>query len=120
MARPRIQINMKEFEGLCNMQCTLEEIAGFFNCSVDTIENWCKREYKERFSDVYKKKSVNGKISLRRIQFRLAETNTAMAIWLGKQHLGQRDHEQDTTNQYGMLPQILDYLKEKKVEKNAE
>lgn len=32
-----------------------------------------------------------GKISLRRSQWRLAEKNASMAIWLGKQYLGQRD-----------------------------
>lgn len=30
-------------------------------------------------------------IALRRAQWRLAERNAAMAIWLGKQYLGQRD-----------------------------
>lgn len=71
--------------------CTLDEIAGFFDCSPDTIENWCKREFKQSFSDTYKKYSSKGKISLRRYQFKLAETHPAMAIWLGKQYLGQKD-----------------------------
>ena len=30
-------------------------------------------------------------MSLRRSQFRIAETNPTMAIWLGKQYLGQKD-----------------------------
>ena len=30
-------------------------------------------------------------MSLRRSQFRLAENNATMAIWLGKQYLGQKD-----------------------------
>ena len=42
MGRPKIQINEIEFEKLCGLQCTEEEIAGFFNCSIDTICNWCK------------------------------------------------------------------------------
>ena len=33
-----------------------------------------------------------GKTSLRRNQWRLAETNPTMAIWLGKQYLNQTDH----------------------------
>ena len=32
-----------------------------------------------------------GLISLRRMQFQLAEKSAAMAIFLGKQHLGQQD-----------------------------
>lgn len=92
MARPRIEIDKEQFEKLCNIQCTLSEIAGWFKCSEDTIENFCKREYGEGFSDVYKVYSADGKISLRRTQFRLAEKSYAMAIWLGKQYLGQREH----------------------------
>lgn len=89
--RPKIEINQQNFESLCRLQCTLEEIAGFFKCSVDTIQNWCKTTYGENFSAVYKKHSDVGKISLRRYQFKLAEKNATMAIWLGKQILGQRD-----------------------------
>jgi hypothetical protein len=91
MARPQVEINKEHFENLCNLQCTLNEIAGFFKCSPDTIENWCKRTYQIGFSDTYKKYSQNGKISLRRHQFKLAEKNASMAIWLGKQYLGQTD-----------------------------
>lgn len=93
MARPRIEIDQKQFENLCELQCTLKEISGFFNCSEDTIERWCKRTYKENFADIYEKKSSKGKISLRRTQLKLAEKSAAMAIFLGKQNLGQKDDE---------------------------
>ena len=89
--RPRKEIDKKIFENLCGLQCTLEEIAGVFDCSVDTIERWCKREYQETFAEVYKKHSAKGKTSLRRIQFKLAEKSAAMAIFLGKNYLGQKD-----------------------------
>ena len=89
--RPRIDINKDNFEKLCGMQCTLEEIAGYFDCSEDTIQRWCERTYGVNFAVVYKKHSVSGKMSLRRAQFRLAEKSASMAIWLGKQYLGQKD-----------------------------
>ena len=92
MARPRKEIDREQFEKLCNIQCTLEEIAGWFKCSADTIERWCEREIGQSFAEAYKVYSANGKISLRRTQFKLAEKSYAMAIWLGKQYLGQRDH----------------------------
>lgn len=94
MGRPRIEIDREQFEKLCSIQCTINEIAGYFNCSVDTIERWCKREYKEGFADIYDKKRGVGKISLRRSQFRMAETNPTMAIWLGKQYLGQAERQE--------------------------
>ena len=91
MARPRKEIDQKDFESLCDLQCTKEEICGFFDVSDKTLENWCKRTYSEGFSEVFKKKRGKGKISLRRAQFRLAEKSASMAIWLGKQWLGQKD-----------------------------
>ena len=94
--RPRKEINIDTSKGLCRIQCTLGEIAGVFECSEDTIERWCKRELGEPFADVYKKYSAGGKMSLRRLQFKLAEKSAAMAIFLGKQYLGQRDNPEDS------------------------
>lgn len=95
MARPRIEIDNEQFESLCEMQCTLEEISGFFKCSEDTIERWCKRTYEKNFAEAYKKYSSKGRISLRRAQFKLAERSAAMAIWLGKQYLGQKERPEE-------------------------
>ena len=91
MARPKIKINWVDFDKLCALQCTQVEIAEWFDCSIDTIARAVKREFGEGFAEYYKKKSSKGKISLRRYQWELAKTNTAMAIWLGKQYLGQKD-----------------------------
>ena len=91
MARPRKQIDQKQFENLCGLQCTKEEICYFFGVTYKTLESWCKRTYGEGFSDVFHKKRGIGRISLRRAQFRLAEKNAAMAIWLGKQYLLQTE-----------------------------
>lgn len=107
MARPRIEIDQDQFKKLCSLQCTLEEIAGFFDCSEDTIERWCKREFNESFADVYIKYSAAGKISLRRFQFMQAEHSATMAIWLGKQWLNQRDRvEVDTPNTDSTIERI--------------
>ena len=98
MARPRINIDKKFFESLCALQCTLQEIASAFECSEDTIERWCERTYKRRFADVYREKRGRGKISIRRAQFKLAEKSAAMAIWLGKQYLGQKDQPDESAD----------------------
>lgn len=89
--RPKKVINQKLFENLCDIQCTEAEICGVLECSADTLNRWCKRTYKMTFADTYKSKSQVGKSSLRRAQWKLAEKNASMAIWLGKQYLGQRD-----------------------------
>lgn len=97
--RPRKKFNYEQFEKLCQIQCTKSEIAGFFDCSEDTIENRVREATGEKFSAVYKRLSAPGKISLRRQQFKLAEKEHAqMLIWLGKQYLGQSEKvTQDTT-----------------------
>lgn len=93
------------------MLCTLEEIAGFFGCTDDTINNFCKREYGECFSGVYKKLSVTGKISLRRYQFNLAKTSAAMAIFLGKNILGQTDTPQTQSDANELLIALTEAVK---------
>lgn len=99
MGRKPIEIDQKNFETLCYLQCTLEEMSDGLGCSEDTIERWCKRTYGESFADTYKKKRGNGKISLRRAQFRLAEKSAAMAIWLGKQYLGQKENPDESIDE---------------------
>lgn len=99
VGRPATPIDKNQFESLCNLQCTLEEIAGFFKCCDDTINNWCKATYGDNFSGVYKIYSQNGKISLRREQFKVAQKgNASMLIWLGKQYLGQSDKVEQATS----------------------
>lgn len=91
MARPQIQIDKEQFEKLCGLQCPLDEIADWFTCSSDTIERWCKRTYNKSFAEVFSEKRGRGKIALRRAQFELAKHNASMAIFLGKNYLGQGD-----------------------------
>lgn len=90
--RPQIPIDQKQFEKLCGLQCTQEEIVDFFSCSIDTLDRWCIRTYGQSFAKVFKEKRVGGKVSLRRKQWLLADKSAAMAIFLGKNYLGQTDN----------------------------
>ena len=85
------RIDKKQFENLCGLQCTLLEICDFFDVEDDTLNSWCKKTYGTTFSEVFKRKRGKGQISLRRMQWKLAEKNPTMAIFLGKQYLGQKD-----------------------------
>ena len=85
------RIDKKQFENLCGLQCTLLEICDFFDVEDDTLNSWCKKTYGTTFSEVFKVKRGKGQISLRRMQWKLAEKNPTMAIFLGKQYLGQKD-----------------------------
>lgn len=102
--RPFIKIDKDKFEKLCFMQCTQLEIADYFDCKHDTINNWCKKTYGKTFEETFAVKRVGGKISLRRSQWKLAMKNPAMAIWLGKQYLGQKD---ETTVNQNVSPIVI-------------
>lgn len=93
MGRHYKQIEKRLFESLCGLQCDINEIASCLECDNKTLENWCKREYGKNFSEVFEEKKARGKISLRRTQWKLAEKSPAMAIFLGKNYLGQRDEQ---------------------------
>lgn len=83
--RPKKEIDYNAVEKLAGMQCTQEEIANFLELSVRTLQR------DEEFCRIYKKGIDTGKMSLRRTQFKLAEKSASMAIFLGKQYLGQKD-----------------------------
>lgn len=91
MARPRAVIDKTEFEKLCGLQCTKQEVCCWFDVTDKTLERWCKEVYKRGFSEVFAQKREIGKISLRRSQFQLAKKSASMAIFLGKNWLGQKD-----------------------------
>lgn len=89
--RPPVQIDKAQFENLCRLQCTEQEIASWFGISHDTLNRWCKKTYGKTFEDTFAEKREAGKISLRRAQFQMAQTNPTMNIWLSKQYLGQKE-----------------------------
>lgn len=105
MARPKKEIDYTAVEKLASIQCTQEEIANFLNVSVRTLQR------DEEFCRLYKKGQDNGKMSLRRYQFKLAEKNTSMAIFLGKQYLGQKDIiETDNSKELAKVEELLNKI----------
>lgn len=97
--RPFKEIPKLDFEKLCHLQCTQQEICDFLEVDHKTLTKWCKRTYGKEFSQVYMEKRAGGKIALRRAQMRLAEKSAAMAIFLGKNILGQSDYPEDNRHE---------------------
>ncbi len=91
MGRKKIDIDYRQLDKLLALQSTLKECAYYFNCSEDTIERCVKRDKGISFKEYRDLKKQAGLISLRRNQFQLSEKNAAMAIFLGKNYLGQKD-----------------------------
>ena len=106
--RPIYEIDYKTLDSLCGIMCTKEEIASLLEIDEDTLHNALKRDGHDGFSVYYKKKSANGKMSLRRKQYQAAiDGNTTMLVWLGKQVLGQSDktenRNENNTNHQGEI-----------------
>jgi len=90
MARPMKKIDEEAVKKLAQLHCTYDEIAGFCEVSTKTLQR--------HYVHLIKKGREMGRISLRRAQFEKALSgNVVMQIWLGKQHLDQKDKIEQTT-----------------------
>ena len=104
--RPKIEIDYNLVEKLATIMCTQEEIATMFDCSVRTLQR------NEEFCRIYKKGQENGKMSLRRMQWKSAEQGKIpMQIWLGKQYLGQRDKVAVDNEDFSKIDELLNAIK---------
>lgn len=104
--RPELQIDPEQVKSMAMIGCTLDEMSTVLKCSVTTLE--------DRFRDLIAEHRDKGKMSLRRLQLRIAQgqaaeyqkdpetglpiqvkpalgPNAQMAIHLGKHWLGQKD-----------------------------
>ncbi len=85
-----VPINVDQLLVLAGMQCTYEEIAAVFGIEKRQFINRLNNEphLKARIEEGW----ANGRASVRREQFKLLQAgNATMAVWLGKQYLGQKD-----------------------------
>lgn len=104
--RPEAPIDPEQVKSMAAIGCTMEEMATVLRCSVDTLER--------RFAETIAEHRDKGRMSLRRLQLRIAQgqaaeyqkdpetgvpvqvrpampPNAQMAIHLGKHWLGQKD-----------------------------
>jgi len=91
MGRPKKEIDKDVFEGLCGIQCTMDDICNVFDITRKTLERWCKDTYKDTFYTVFKQKRAGGVVSLRKTGFKLAETSAAVWIFHSKNLMGWKD-----------------------------
>lgn len=96
--RPKKTFDKKSFVDLVAIGCDEKEISWFFRdetgkpANIDTLSRWCKREFGMNFQEYRRQNGYMAvKIKLRRYQLDLAKKSAAMAIFLGKNYLGQMD-----------------------------
>jgi len=94
VGRPKIILNLEELERLSRLNCTMPEISAYFDIPLRTLEDKFANELDVR--KAIEKGRATGKLSLRRRQIQIMEetNNPTMAIWLGKQMLGQTDKQE--------------------------
>ncbi len=99
MGRPLKEFDAKTFCDLVALGHTQEEIAWYFRddtgkpANIDTLTRWCKRTFGMTFQEFYRQNGgMELKRKIRQFQLQLCETSASMAIWLGKNYLGQTDH----------------------------
>jgi len=89
LGRPRAEIDLRLVQSLARIGCTHAEIATICGVAEPTIRRRCRTEINKGYDEM--------RMSLRRWQYEKAkEGNVAMLIWLGKQHLGQREKIDET------------------------
>ena len=97
--RPTKEFDTQAFADLIGFGCTQEEICWFFRdantgapANPDTLSRWCKRTYGMTFQEFKRQNELmHLKIQLRKNQLELSKKSAAMAIWLGRNYLGQSE-----------------------------
>lgn len=80
---------LDQIRALGRIQATVAESASVLRVSERTLQNFFAEHPDAK--EAHEEGKLEGLASLRRKQFAMAEKNATMAIWLGKQYLGQKD-----------------------------
>lgn len=97
---------LEQIRALGKIQATVDEAAAVLRVSRRTLFNFF--EANEEAREIFMDGALEGKVSLRRKQFLMADKNPAMAIWLGKQYLGQHDRREVEIGKPGDFESLSD------------
>lgn len=122
MARPKKNIDWRKVDKLLEAQCHGTEIAAYFDLHPDTFYRRVEEHYGVGFTFYSQQKKSKGKAALKLAQWENAQGgNTPMQIWLGKNHLDQKDKvEKEIKGGRTINISITDELQEEKEETKEE
>lgn len=113
--RPKKEYDKKTFADLIGIGCGCDEICWFFRdetgkpANIDTISRWCVREFGMTFQEYRRQNGAMAlKIQLRQAQLNLAKKSASMAIFLGKNYLGQADEPSVRENGSEQMQDYID------------
>jgi hypothetical protein len=97
MARPTKDLESMEFDGWDQLKvlaiwATAEYCSEQLGISADSLDRRLREKFGHGFAEYKKKVQEPMRINLLKKQYDVAMSgNVSMLIWLGKQHLGQKD-----------------------------
>lgn len=97
MAHQR-ELDQTQFESLCGMQCSVDEVCGWFGCDETALNAWCMDTYGEDFRSAFGRLAMLGRIVLRRDQVAAAKKNVSMARHLEAQRASHDSPPQKRKN----------------------
>jgi len=92
IGRPKKELDWKVLDSILQFGATLIDCAEMCEMSDDSIQRRIKDEHGCTFTEYRNRKMSRMRVKLLQKQYESAMAgNTALLIWLGKQHLGQSD-----------------------------
>lgn len=92
---PEKRIDFRSLLYWMDLGASQAEIAGAFHVSVSTLSRIIAEKTGFTWKELKETCCGEMKIRLRENQFKMSETNPTMAIWLGKNWLGQKDNSKE-------------------------
>lgn len=97
MGRPEKELDWDRLDKLSQLPLRAEDIAWVLGVSTDTISRRLKEQEGITFAEYLDQKRATLRMNLLAKQFEVAmKGNVALLIWLGKQHLDQKDKVENT------------------------
>lgn len=122
--RPKREFDKKAFVDLVGLGVEANGILWYFRdpetqapANQDTLSRWCKREFGCTFQEYFRQnKGMAFKVKLLQNQLKLSEKSAAMAIFLGKQYLGQKDNPVEIQHTVSPIDEITKLIFERQQE----
>lgn len=97
IGRPKKELDWKLLDSILQFGARLIDCSEMCNMSDDSIQKRIKEEHGCTFSEYRNRKMSKMRMKLLQKQFDVAMSgNVALLIWLGKQHLDQKDKAETT------------------------
>jgi hypothetical protein len=89
------KIDKEKFEDIYRLPISVEEICEYFFCTREDLDKFCLTSYRASLDQKLAHGRADLKICLLEGQIQMAQKNSSMAMWLGRQYLDQQPNPID-------------------------